>query len=242
MAQEQITETALVKISPLTDPSITSLRLESQRILDYATALQVTSDEDIRSVTNDLSLIANLKKALEDKRKEYVSPLNSYVKEINSAFKSISDPLDTADKVTRSKILAYRQEVDRQRKEAEELNRLKEEVARREREAVAKSGEEPPPLPQKVEVIPPVPRRVHAEAGTLATMSVRKWELANFSQVPDDYKMLDSTKITKVVKAGIPSIPGIRIWEEETLRVTARGGQEAPHYRLNVNGNELPEI
>lgn len=220
--QEQTTETALVNVSPLTDPSIASLTFEVQRILDYANALQVTNDETVKSATNDLSLIATLKKALEDKRREYVSPLNGYVKDINSAFKTISDPLDTADKVTRSKILAYRQEVERQRKETEELNRLREEVARREREAAEQAGEEPPPPPQQLDVIPPAPSRVHAEAGSLSTMAVRKWELVDFSQVPDDYKMLDSAKITKVVKAGIPSIPGIKIWEEDTLRVDTR--------------------
>lgn len=44
----------------------------------------------------------------------------------------------------------------------------------------------------------------------------------NVSLVPDEYKLPDAAKIGRVVRAGISSLPGIRIWEEETLRVTAK--------------------
>jgi len=46
--------------------------------------------------------------------------------------------------------------------------------------------------------------------------------LADMSQVPEEYKIIDAAKITKVVKAGLRNIPGIRIYQDECSRVTTR--------------------
>lgn len=43
----------------------------------------------------------------------------------------------------------------------------------------------------------------------------------DFALVPDQYKMLDSGKITKLVKGG-GTIPGIKVIVIESLRITTR--------------------
>lgn len=67
-----------------------------------------------------------------------------------------------------------------------------------------------------------MPDHVRTEVGTLGTMKVRKWEVEDFSKVPDEMKMIDATKVGKLVRAGISAISGIRIWTEETLKVNAK--------------------
>ena len=52
------------------------------------------------------------------------------------------------------------------------------------------------------------------------------WEVIDFDMVPNEYKAIDASKIGRVVRAGLHAIPGIRIWEEETLKVTARKPEE----------------
>ena len=217
---QQDTSTALVAVNPLTSHEVVILQGEIAKIHQEATAAMITTAEDLKPATDILTLIANLKKALEAKRKDFVGPLNAYLKQINDVFKTIQEPLDAADRALRAKVTAYQQEVEKQRKEAEELNRMKEEVARRERETAEKAGQPPPPPPPPPEVIPPAPKHVHSDTGTIGTVMVRKWEVVDFSQVPDDYKVIDSAKVNKVVKAGIPSIPGVRIFQEPTIRVT----------------------
>ncbi|GAI82288.1 unnamed protein product, partial [marine sediment metagenome] len=123
-----------------------------------------------------------------------------------------------ADKLVRGKILAYRAEIDRQRREAEEIERLRREAAEREAALTGQPIIQPGPTP----VIAAPPDRYHADNGTLGKVMVRKWELEDFSKVPDEYKTIDAVKIGKVVRAGIPSIPGIRIWQEATLRVDTK--------------------
>ncbi|GAI52734.1 unnamed protein product, partial [marine sediment metagenome] len=149
---------------------------------------------------------------------EYTQPLNNHLKAINDVFKTFTDPILYADKLVRSKILAYRAELDRKRQEAEEIERLKREAAEREAALTGQPIIQPEPTP----VIAAPPDRYHADNGTLGKVMVRKWELEDFSKVPDEYKTIDAVKIGKVVRAGIPSIPGIRIWQEATLRVDTK--------------------
>ena len=216
--EEEVMVTSIIQL-PTPEMAILSLQSQAQQLLAYAERRVIISDNEAKVSTNDLSIIALAKKALEEKRKEYTTPLNDNLKYINNTFKLVSDPLNQADKITRDKILAYRAEQERKRKEAEEINRQKIELARR--EAELNNGEFTVDI-TPVEVAPVQPKHINAELGTAGQAMIRKWDVSNFSQVPDEYKMVDSTKIGKVVRAGIPSIPGIKIWEEPTLRVTTR--------------------
>lgn len=211
-------ETALVKVDPLSDAAVASLHTEALQFQSAADQLLIASDDDVTSATTDLSVIAKLKKAIEDKRKEYTQPLNDYLKVINDTFKTFTEPVLYADKLVRRKILDYRAEIDRQRQEVKEIARLKAEAA--EREAVLTG--QPIIQPEPTLTIATPPDKYHGDNGMLGKVMIRKWELEDFSKVPDEYKTIDSVKIGKVVRAGIPSIPGIRIWQEETLRIDTK--------------------
>jgi len=211
-------DTALLKVNPLTDPAIVPLHTQATRFAEAADRLVIASDADVTSATGDLSLIDHLKRAIEDKRKEYTQPLNNHLKAINDAFKTFTEPITDADKLVRRKILDYRAELDHQHREAEEIERLKQEAAAREAALTGHAFIQPEPTP----AIPAPPDQYHAANGTLGKVTIRKWELEDFSKVPDEYKTIDTVTIGKVVRAGIPSIPGIRIWQEETLRVDTK--------------------
>jgi hypothetical protein len=55
--------------------------------------------------------------------------------------------------------------------------------------------------------------------GTMGTAKVWKFEIADFTLLPDEYKVPDLIKISKVVRAGV-NIPGVKSWQEESLRIT----------------------
>jgi len=213
--QEVKATTAVIQVKPEADPELVSFYGEAVKLQEYAEARTIASVEDIKSATNDLSIIANIKKAMEGKRKAYLTPIQDHVKSINETFKTLMAPIEQANTTTRSKIMAFNAEQERIRREQEAINRMKQETA--DREAKLK-GEETKP----VEVAPAIaapPKRIDAEMGALGQRTIRKWELVDIALVPDEYKILDSAKVTKVVKAGVPSIPGIRIYEEPVLVV-----------------------
>jgi len=211
-------ETAVIQVGPQGDLAVTKLYAEAENLEHYAVALVIASDSDVQASTHDLSIMASLKKAIEEKRKEYVQPINEHLKAVNDVFKNFTQPLVNADKITRDKILGYRAEQERQRREQEEINRLRMEAARREMEL---KGELSEPV-NLVEVAPPTPNHFRTEAGTLGTRTIWKFEVVDFSLVPDEYKLIDATTVGKVVRAGLRSIPGIRIYPEEVLLVTPK--------------------
>jgi len=214
----EITETtALVHIRPGADTSIIALYQESLGILARAEARVIALPEDLKPATDDLSVIAGVKNEVEARRKEYVDPLNAYLHIINSAFKDYLAPLTKADVITRQKVQGYLSEQKRIRLEQERINRLKQEAAEAE---MRLNGELSEPV-GLVEVQAPTPSRVVTDVGTLGTATEWKFEVFDFALLPDEYKLPDMVKIRKVVVAKV-AIPGIRAWQEEVLRVTAR--------------------
>lgn len=223
-ATAPVPETALVKVKPEADASFALMRQEIIELLTNAEALTVTSLETVGTATSQLSLLAKLKKAVEDRRKEYVDPLNTHVKAINTTFKQLMEPVEKADNIIRGKVTAWRTEQNRLIQEAADIAKQKADTAAREAKLAADQGK-PAPVQepeQHVVITPKPPAYVHTSTGTLGTMIVHKWELVDKSLVPEEYKMIDTATISRLVKAGIKSIPGIKIWDEDTLRVDAR--------------------
>lgn len=214
----ETTTTAMVRVNPQIDTEVMAFYNEATKLQEYAQARVITTAEDLKPATDDLSIIARVKRALEEKRREYVKPLQDHVKIVNDAFKSLMQPIETADQITRTKILAFQATQELKRREQEEINRLRLEAAQKEMELKGEITESV----QLVEVSPEAPKKVQTEMGTTTTFKVRKWEIIDFSLVPDDLKVIDAGKVTKLVKAGIGSITGIRIWEEDSLRVNTK--------------------
>ena len=191
---------------------------EAQKLLEYATALAITSDEIVKGATNDLSIISTLKKAMDSKRKSLLEPLKAQMDGIRDTYNYLMAPVLEADKITRGKILAYRQEQERKRQEAEDIARMEREAAERK---AALTGE-PVVAPEPVEKMPESPDHYRSDMGTLGKSMLHKWEVIDFALIPDTYKKIDAGAVTNVVKAskGKIVIPGIRVWSEESLRVT----------------------
>lgn len=210
------TETTLTVIDPNTDLEIQKLHGEAVKLENYAKSRVITTKEDLKPATNDLTIIARLKKAFESRRHEIIAPLQQQIKTVNAAFESITLPILSADNITRVKILEFQRQEDVKRQKQEEINELRMTAARK--EAALKGGEITESV-DLVEVDAEVPKRVSTDMGSTGQRMIPKWEEINFAEVPDEYKMLDSAKIGKVVRAGLRNIPGIRIWEEPTLVV-----------------------
>ena len=209
--------TALINIRPQGDQAVIALYDQAVRLAEYARALTIGTDKDAKGAANDLAIIVGVTKAIEVERKKWTGPIISHLEAVRTAFGALTEPLAQANRMTREKILAYRAEQDRKRREAEAINQLRMEAAAAEMKL---KGELTEPV-DLVEAAAPVPDHVRAEMGTLGKMMVPKWAVQDFSQVPDEYKVIDAARVGKLVRAGLEYIPGVRIWKEETLRVTA---------------------
>jgi len=209
--------TALLRIDPRQDAIVIGFYDEAKKLLDYANARVIVSLDDAKLATDDLSMIAKLKKAMESKRKDYLQPFQDHVKEVNEIYKTLMQPIETADMVTRSKVLSFQREQAELKAKQEEINRLRMEAATK--EAELNNGE----IKESVNIIDvvTVPTHVYADNGTLGTSKVWKFEVEDLTKIPLEYLIPDMVKIGKVVRAGV-KIPGVKSWQENSLRVNSK--------------------
>ena len=222
---ETMLSKALVQVHPELDDAVVKLYAEGKKLQDYATKVIVTNLSDVQCGVEDLSIIANLKKALEERRKEYTAPLNSHLREINDTFKAMVEPIDIADKLLRSKIGVFNKEQQRLKDEAAKAEELIRQATEIQAKLTQRTGEIFPDIPavSVPEVV--VSKKVYTSVGDMSTRKNMKWEVVEIALVPDYLKIVDAVKVGKMVRAGIGAIAGIRIWEEDSLVIKARKGE-----------------
>jgi len=216
---------ALVQVHPELDDAVLKLYGEGKSLESYAISTTITNLDDIKRGTEDLSMIANLKKALEERRKEYTAPLNSHLREINDTFKNMVQPIDSANDILRTKILAFNKEQQRLKDEAVKAEELIRQATEIQAKLTQQTGEIFPDIPtvSVPEVV--VSKKVYTSVGDMSTRKNMKWEVVDIALVPDYLKIVDAVKVGKMVRAGIGAIAGIRIWEEDSLVIKARKGE-----------------
>ena len=211
---------SVISIAPDQDSVVLKLYEESKSMLIHAQSRIISTIADLIPATEDLSLIANYKDAIEEQRKAYTTPIRAKLDAINAAFKDFVAPLTEADTLTRNKVLTFKQEQTHLRQEAE---RLEAEKLRLAQDEMRLKGEhtmdlteiEKPDLPSKT---------TRTQVGDASTMDVWKYEVVDFALLPDEYKVPDTTTINAKVRKHHDDvqIPGVRIYCEQTLRVNAR--------------------
>ena len=209
-------ENSLLLAQPSADAEVMSFYNEAIRLREYAEARVIATNDDLKPANDDLTIIARVKKGMEEKRKDYLSPFQNHVKEVNETYKTLMEPVEQADKITRNKILAFRTEQKRKRREAEAIEDAKMALARR--EAELKGGEITIDL-TPVEKPEAAPDRIRTEMGTSGIRDNWKWEVTDISLVPREYLMINAGMLTPIVKAskGKIVIPGVRIFNEPII-------------------------
>jgi hypothetical protein len=182
------------------------LMTKTELIVREAKEMVVQNKDSLTTAVDFLGRIAIARKEVDSRRRFFVDPLNQQVKSINDLFRSYSDPLAEADRIVRSKVLAY--QAEEAKRAADEQQRILEEAGTTEEFVPITVGE-----PEKT---------VRAGAGSATTRQVWTFRIVDPSLVPDEYKVIDEKKIAAVVKAGIRHIPGVEIYPTSSLVVTGR--------------------
>lgn len=211
------TTTAVVTINPHRNPKVLAFYNESLKMLEFANSRVIATAEDLKPATDDLILISTTKKALNDLKREYLSPIQAHAQAVNDAFKALMAPILTADQVTQDKMKAFQREEEAKRREQEEVNRLRREADERERKATGAISEET----KLVEVTPEPPQRIETEAGAVGMVAHWKYEVVDFTALPDTYKVADTAMLNNIARKHHDQkpIPGVRFFNEPDVRV-----------------------
>jgi hypothetical protein len=204
-------------------------KLEEQALTwpERAKAVRITDQESYNAAAELLIAIADLKKQIVEYNADPKKSAYDTWKLICSREKRGLDPLAEGEQILKRIMGTFVQEQERLRLEAQrkadEEARRKEEEARLSLAVEAEQYGAPEETIQEIVNTPMtvqrnvVPSQFAKPAGIgTSHKPVYKWELVNKSQVPEEYKMIDSVKINGIIRAmgNTHPIPGIRIYED----------------------------
>jgi hypothetical protein len=191
-----------------------ALSIKAERIAD---AITVDSDEEEQMGINSLADIKRFQKQVEGARKDQVDPFNKLVKRVNDIFRPIGDGLEKSESVIKDKIKQWRIKKESIRQEEEHKRQIEYQKKIAKEQVLAKKER------REAEIIVPPPTVIQTQTrGTTSTASSRsvwKYEIVDESKIPDDYFVLDESKIKAMIRSGTRDIPGIRIFEDFEISV-----------------------
>lgn len=209
-----------IAFRPGEDVEVLSYYAEGQKLLDYAEGRYIRAIEDYKVAVDDLSIISRLKKAMEARRKEYIEPLKTQVDAINATYKTLMDPVLSADKITRDKMLAYDARVRAERAEQERINNLRMEAAKAE---MALTGELTESV-NLVEVTPEQGKTARTEMGTSSVTDRWTFEVIDELLIPREYLVIDHAQLTAIARShhDKKNVPGIKFVNKPIISNRAR--------------------
>jgi len=212
--------TTLVLVKPEASPEIMSFYNQAVRLREFAEARIILTNDDLKPANDDLVIIRRIKKAMEEKRKDYLKPFQDHVKETNDAYKKLMEPIEEADKITAGKMLAFDVEQKRKIREAEAIEAEKYELAKR--EAELKGGEITIDL-TPVDKPEDVPRMVRGLMGNSGQRENWTYEIIDVDAIPREYMMPDNSMLSSTARTYHDKKPvaGVRFYNKPSI-VTRR--------------------
>lgn len=189
------------------------------KLTDNCNKIVINSNETLETAKNLAKTAKKVESLIEDKRKEITAPILAEKKKIDDFAKAITNDLNKAMTGLRSQILSFEKKLEQER--LAEARRLEEEKRKLEeslREA-AKKGEIENRNDDAQKLVE-LKDMVHSASTNVTSNAIRKiWthDVVDLNLVPREYMMIDERKIKDAITAGIREIPGINIYQKETL-------------------------
>lgn len=160
----------------------------------------VKSDEDVVKATEFLVQVKTKIDSLEEERQSYTKPINESLRRLNARFKELTEPLKNAEKIVKEAILSYRAE--RETKRLEDETKLQK-----------KNGN------SNIILQDALPNIIESKSGESRTSVKWVFEVEDEKKVPREYLVVDDTKVNEAIRSGTRKIPGLKIFQKESLSI-----------------------
>jgi hypothetical protein len=144
--------------------------------------------------------LAKISKLLDSKRQDAVKPALEEQRRINDAYKPVITKLDEVSKKLINQVNDYVKEVQKMESERKALE------AKAQAEALIEG-----------KTVLPEPIRPVSPNVKVSTTTVWVYEVVDQLQIPRQYLSPDPVKIQNSIKAGVRSIPGLKIFQQERV-------------------------
>lgn len=169
-------------------------------------SLEVVDKTSLDTASENLSQVNKYLDAVIAYKEKKTVPLNALLKAIRSETKPIENALEELKDNLTSKMSVYQTHVTAKLKQEQEA------IASRIGEGKGKLKVET--AVRKIEELSVVDKHVETTSGKITFRTDKKFEVVDFSLLPDNYKLPDERLIRDAMKAGI-EIAGVRYFEEQ---------------------------
>jgi hypothetical protein len=182
-----------------------------------------------------LTQLAGLRKRLDAERKKLVKPIKDKATRIEALFKPVTTKLEAFDAALRAKYLTFIKEQQVEREAAQ-----RQLIADAQRAQDSGDHDSALALSTQAAEASITTKTAVVDTGSVQTKLVWDFKVIDLGAVPEEYKTLDETKVRAAIRAGLrdtvteekdglggthtvttPAIPGIAIFQRDTLAVTA---------------------
>lgn len=196
--------------------------------------VHVDSPDSELSARNYLQDVRKATKQLDKDVRALKAPLKTAIDDIDAAVKPWKALLAERDAALEQALLLYGRKVREAAEAAQRklMEQYEKKVAKV--EAKAEATGKPMPIVPPPPIIAAPPKSVQLDAGTQTTVVIRKWRIPGIADpslitradiacaaIPDHLFILDTAKITKIIKAG-GEIHGVENYTDETISVRGR--------------------
>lgn len=211
------------------ETSAQELEKRALSLPEKAKAIIVNDDWSLSRANKVLVYIKGIRKEISDFCDPNIDRLHKAHKEALAQKKKFEQPLIEAEGYIKTQIASYMAELERKRREAEEAARKAEEERKRledeklrlaiEAEEKGESQKAEEILNEKIPETKPIPIIEKPKLEGVSIRKIPKWRVTDEKLIPREFMMIDSAKITNLVRAtkGEIGIPGIEIYFEDSV-------------------------
>ena len=200
-------------IRPLEDAEIERFAGEAQKVLEWAKTLEITDGTSAKLVAGDLRSIAMLRRGVDLRAKDLITPLADVLKDMKEDLKKVTNPLAEADQIGRRKVSDWVRSQEEAKRAVEEANRKAQEAFDAARELRDKGEESPDLSTLELHTVPAAPAMIRPDGGGTVSM-VDHWsaEVTDKSQVPSEYMEPNMQMLNLMARQqkGNNPIPGVK--------------------------------
>jgi len=191
----------------ISQKEIQVLEKQVSPLVEKANGYVIDSVEVVDEASAFLKQVKDAETNIEQSRLKITAPLNQSLKQANDLFRNLRAPLEQARNLLTGKILAWKQ-AETRRIEAEEAKARK---LQDYHESVGHNVSAPKVL-----------ERLDNKIGN--TQTVKRWtyQIEDVTLIPRDYLMINTSLIGQAIREGVRTIPGIKIYQEESLSIVGR--------------------
>ena len=191
-------------------------------VLATAMGYKVSNEEEAQDASVFLRKVKDLENTVEAKRLSFTKPLNESLKNINDTFRMMREPLEKARGIVTNVIMSWKRlENARIAAEEEALRKQKQAEAEKRAKEILEMAKSPEPIFIEDEIIE-APKTIVPLANKIGNVQTRKtwtYEVVDFTEVPDSFKVINPGAVTLAIRGGTREIPGLRIYQAESLSV-----------------------